>query len=259
MSNLDELRKQNQQEAEQGGFKCLVYGDFGTGKTRFLTTARRPILIDFFDPEGWEQPRIREGRKEGWIIADTRWAVEEPEHGSVWSNWETERSKRLASGVFNEVGTYCVDSLSTFWFARMNHQLKMKKRAMGSQPYQDDYGPVGFQLRNVIQSLAALPCDFILTAHTELIQDELTGKVETTLRIQKMLKRLPEFFGEYYAMDTSEDSKGVHYRLITQSTGRFKARTCMGGEGLFQTYEEPNVKLLMEKAGMKWERADDEK
>jgi hypothetical protein len=52
-------------------------------------------------------------------------------------------------------------------------------------------------------------------------------------------------------MTTSrESSKGVEYTILTRNTGLYKARTRLGRNNLFDTYEKPDIKALLKKAGM---------
>ena len=55
---------------------------------------------------------------------------------------------------------------------------------------------------------------------------------------------------EVYMATSKESSKGVEYSILTRNTGLYKARTRLGRNKIFDTYEEPNIKALLRKAGI---------
>jgi hypothetical protein len=59
---------------------------------------------------------------------------------------------------------------------------------------------------------------------------------------------LPLLFDELYVTHTKESASGLTYSLITKHTGQYVARTRIGAEK-FETYEEPDIKALLTKAG----------
>jgi hypothetical protein len=61
--------------------------------------------------------------------------------------------------------------------------------------------------------------------------------------------RIPILFDEIYYACTKESSAGVKYFFLTRATGLYKARTRLGKGGLFETYEEQDIKALLKKAG----------
>ena len=132
----------------------------------------------------------------------------------------------------------------------MNAILKENGRSAGT-PQMQDYLVQINTLRDAIKLITSLPCDVILTGHVDSEKDEVTGRVTTGVMITGKLKeKLPLLMDEVYMAVTKESSKGVEYSLLTRNTGLYKARTRLGRSGIFDTYEEPNLKVLMEKAGL---------
>ena len=79
----------------------------------------------------------------------------------------------------------------------------------------------------------------------------MTGRLTTGVMITGKLKeKLPLLMDEVYMTVAKESSKGVEYSLLTRNTGLYKARTRLGRNGIFDTYEKPNLKALMKKAGL---------
>jgi hypothetical protein len=98
---------------------------------------------------------------------------------------------------------------------------------------------------------SAQECNFIATAHLVNQQDELTGEVIAELDTYKTLKsRVPILFTEKYVLQTKETSTGVERYLLTQPKGRYRASTQLGKDGIFDREEIPDLKLLMQKAGL---------
>jgi GTPase SAR1 family protein len=227
--------------------KLLLYGPMGSGKTNLLRTARQPVLLHSFDPGGTKT--VRDEIKAGQIIADTRYEVEDPMNPTAFQAWDNEYHRLKNGGVFNKIGTFAIDSGTTWSSAAMNVILKRAGRP-GSTPQQNDYLPTMVLLENAIKDMTSLPCDVILICHEDTDKDEASGRLYVgPLFIGKLKYRIPILFDEVYYATTKETSSGVNYFLLTRSTGLYKARTRLGKGGLFETYEVQDIKALLKKAG----------
>jgi len=245
-----DIRAMYNTQAQQYHAAFLVYGGSGTGKTRLLKTCRRPIHVDSFDPRGTKT--IRDEIKEGWILADTRYEIEDPFNPTVFKLWDKEYERRQRAGYFEHIGTYAIDSATTWASAAMNEVLKTAKGGSraGSQPWENDYLPAMYMIENAVKDFLTLPCDIVLIAHENNLKDDVTGKLYVTpLFVGKLQQRVPILFDELYYAQTTRTSSGIKYTLLTQSDGTFRARTRLGKEGLFVQNEEPDVKMLLKKAG----------
>lgn len=241
------LKKMYAESAQQQAFRALVYGPMGTGKTHLVTTCRRPILIHSFDPGGTKT--IRDEIKEGWIMADTRYEVEDADKPTAFASWDKEYDRLKQGGIFSQIGTYVIDSATTWSAAAMNVTLKKAGR-QGGTPQQNDYLPTMVMLEAAIKDICSLPCDVLLIAHEDIDKDEGSGRMMIgPAFIGKLKQRIPILFDEIYSATTKETSSGVNYTLLTRSTGLHRARTRLGKGGLFDTYEEQDVKKLLKKAG----------
>ena len=228
-------------------YNVLVYGDTGTGKTKLISTCRRPILVHSFDPGG--TLTIRREIEEGWIVADTRWEAEDSKQSPKWDAWEAEYFRLKREGAFNMFATFAIDSLTTLGQLAMNKVLKAVGRP-GGVPFQQDYLPQMTMLENVIRDVLSLPCDVIVTAHPDSEKDEATGRLFIGPMVTGKLKvRLPLLFTEIYATISKQTSYGTEYSLLTRSTGLHKARTRVG-TSIFDMYEKPDIKYLLKKAGL---------
>jgi len=228
-------------------FNAIVYGSMGTGKTCSIKTCRKPVLIHSFDPGGTKT--IRDAIKEGGIYVDSRFETENPAVPTAFAEWDKEYHRLKDGGVFNKLGTYVIDSGTTWSSAAMNVVLKKAGRP-GGTPQQNDYLPTMVMLENAIKDITSLPCDFIFICHEDADKDEATGRMFIgPLLIGKLKYRIPSLFDEVYYATTKETSQGVSYWFLTRSTGLYKARTRLGAGGKFETYEPQDFKALLKKAG----------
>lgn len=243
-----DLRKMYSESAGANKTNFLLYGDMGTGKTTMaVETCRKPCLVHSFDPGGIESvdPKLIES---GAVIVDNRFESDDPKNPRAFALWDVEFEKLLNGSFFNSLGTYVLDSSTTWSSAAMYAVLKKAGRPAGV-PQQNDYLPQMTMLENAIKLLCSLPCDVILTAHQKADKDEVTGKISAApLLTGKLTYRIPLLFNEIYHTTAKETSKGTTYSIQTQACSTYMARTRMGRRGLFEKFETPDLKLLLKKA-----------
>jgi hypothetical protein len=237
-------------DPRQSTFNLLLIGESGTGKTYILRTARRPVHIDSFDPGGTKC--LRDQIKSGDIIADVRFENEDFSHPRVYSEWEDLFKQRVRSGYFESFGTYVIDSATSWAGAILGKYLQKEGGKADAVPtYQKHYHYQKFDLKKYIRTMLSLPCDVIVTGHLKLIEDPINGQHKYRfLTTGDGMVTIPLLFDEKYVSTTIESSGGVEYKLLTKSTGVYTASTRLGRGGVFETYEEPNIKTLLKKAKM---------
>lgn len=244
---MEKLKTMYESNSRHKSFNALIYGPMGSGKTNAIKTCRLPALVHSFDPGG--TTTIRDEIKSGEIFADTRFEIEDPSKPSAFAAWDAEYERLKLGGVFDQIGTYVIDSATTWSSAAMNVTLKKAGR-QGGTPQQNDYLPTMVLLENAIKDITSLPCDVILICHEDTDKDEASGRMFVgPLFIGKLKYRIPILFDEIYYANTKETSSGVNYSFLTRATGLYKARTRLGKGGIFETYEEQNIKKLLQKAG----------
>lgn len=244
---FSQIREMYNSQAQQKSFNALIYGDFGTGKTRLAQTCRLPVHIDSFDPGG--SKTVRDEIAKGMILADTRYEIEDPMKPTAFELWDREYARRKREGYFDHIGTYMIDSATTWASAAMNVILKKAGR-LGGPPFQQDYLPAMAMIENAIKDIITLPCDVILTAHLDVDKDEATGRMFVgPLFVGKLKQRIPLLFDELYCAQVKKSAAGEQYSLLTRGDGIFKARTRLGKGGIYTASEEPDIKVLLKKAG----------
>ena len=244
LSDLQQMYKDN---PRTNRFSALIYGPMGTGKTNCARTCRGPVLIHSFDPGG--TTTVRDEVAKGNIFVDNSFEVEDPMNPTAFANWDKTYHRLKQGGMFEKIGTYIIDSGTTWSSAAMNVTLKKAGRP-GGTPQQNDYLPTMVLLENAIKDITSLPCDVILLCHEDTDKDEASGKLFVgPLFIGKLKYRIPILFDEIYYATTKETSAGVNYFFLTRATGLYKARTRLGKGELFETYEKQDIKSLLKKAG----------
>jgi len=248
---------------EQTYFSCLLMGIFGSGKTRCACTGRLPILIDMFDPRGGllleSDPVLKQLRAESKLKVRPFWN-ENSQNPSEYQRWERQWQEDCKSGFLSLFGTYVIDS-GTSWLEAMSNYISRKKG--GKRNYElggkiftgnleiQDYIPMYNMVMDMIKITSSQGCDFIYTAHLLLVEDEVTGKVTAVLDTYKRLRsKIPKLFSEKYVVSKKETSQGPIHELLIHSTGKYEASSQLMSSGKLGDIEEPNIKKLLEKAGL---------
>lgn len=256
-----QIRDRYKEQSKRRGTNFLIYGDFGSGKTRLLHTCPQPILVHSFDPGG--SVTLRKWIREGSVLVDSRFEREEDERGDpkAYKDWEDEFNRLRKLGFFDHVGTYAIDSVTTMSESLMNAIMsrnnKQKPFAHDMKTYipqQRDYLVQQYTLRDVLNICTGLPCNFVCIGHIDRSQDEVTGQtIATPMITGKFAQKVPMLFDEVYVTDTKLTSGGPEYRLLTQSTSIYRVRSRLAEGGDLDMYEQPDIKQIMDKTNTPYE------
>jgi hypothetical protein len=262
-TEIARVRKFYEEDERQKGFNLLLLGEMGTGKTFLLRTCRKPIWIDSFDPGGTKC--LRKWIEKGEIIADTQYENEDPFNPTAYKLWRSNFKKRYAANFFDGLGTYVIDSSTTFAAAIMNWQLSggdetnSTDRSGTAPKWSKDYTPQKIELQNYISKALNVPCDFILTGHLQMkerkIGERKDGEAIMDIKFRYMAVGqasvfIPLKFDEVWVALADESSRGVRRRLLLDSTGEYLARSRLKSDGMLNTYEDPDIKGILKKVGI---------
>lgn len=260
-AELDKVRNYYSGDPLQKRFSALITGETNAGKTYILRTARKPIHVDSFDPGGTKC--IRDLIASGDVVADTRFENDDPFEPKSFAEWMKSIDLRFQLGYFNQFGTYCLDSATTFGDAVMNYGLGNKQRAGETPQMRHDYMPQKTFMTNYIRKLMRLPCDFILTGHLKenrkvLSIDAKTGVVREDVSYRfyttgQAVVTLPLLFDEIYVIIGKEGRDGPKREMLIDSLGTYIARSRLKANGLLESIEPPDIKALLKKSGFSTE------
>lgn len=254
----EDMRRRYAENPRNDSFNLIVHGPIKTGKTSLLRTCRFPLLVHSFDPNGTVV--LRDLEASGDAILDTRFEEEDPYAPTAARLWEKEFLYLRRIGFFNHVGTYAIDSMTTWSQCIMYEVIKLaagkaskvKPREIGGAPQEQDWLPQMQFIENYMRLFLSLPCDCILLGHSDQPKDRDGNAVgdEGLMITGKLRQRIPALFSEIYYLRI-KDFKTGERELLTQPTYGIQAGSRLSGkEGLLDKYEPADIKKIMKKVGL---------
>ncbi len=255
----DRLRSMYTADIGKNTHNMMLLGGIGSGKTHMLGTAIQPIYVDSFDPGGTGLRLLKDLKDSGAMLVNTTFEREldmtktkkigsRPD-ASIYRSWEIEFDRLRFGGFFESVGTYCIDSSTNFIHA-LKSEVARRNGRDDSALTQPDWQILGNTFGDIIRMCTALPCNFIFTGHLKLVKDDVEGIMLARFNIIPSLQiDLPSLFDEIYILEAKNTSQGLQRKVITANTDKYEARTRIGG-GVFEVREEPDIKYLLNKAGL---------
>lgn len=243
------LKTMYQEDVTSAKINILLLGESGSGKTFLMRTAPGPVHIDSFDPGGGKG--LRAYVESNHVLVDSRWEKEQPWKPTQFVAWEKEMERRISIGYFDHIGTYMLDSATTWSAAIMNEILK-KANIPGQSPrFTHDYGPQKVAIINWTKRLLSLPCNVVITGHLKNEYSDggalIAKRFMTTGQAATVI---PLLFDEIWVMDPKKTAKGQNYRILTSSTGMNQARSRLSADGLLEQYETADLSAMMKKGGL---------
>lgn len=245
----EKLKTMYKENAQNNYIRALITGESGSGKTWLMRSCRKPLHLDSFDPGG--SSVFADMVQSGDAVVDSRYENEDATKPTEFAAWKTEFDFRRQRGYFDHFGTYCLDS-STLWSEAIMNQILKDAGLAGSAPrFTKDYTPQKIEIRNCIRKMLNLPCDVFVTGHLEpqeIIEGEFKYVEYRFMTTGKGTIIIPLLFSELWVMEPKGTADGKSYKILTQSTGKFLARSRLCKNGLLGKYEDPDIKKLLKKA-----------
>ena len=248
-AEFERVRQSYADDASNNTFNCLIQGDSGAGKTFLMKTARKPILYHGFDPGG-EKP-LREEILNGEVIPDMRFIHESTKNPRAFKLWDAEFTRLYRGDFFEHVGSFVIDSATTWGEAVLNQVQKERVRSFGKPPEIKDYLIQILTMKDYIKTCVSIPCDFYLLCHLQYKENEEGALISALPLITgKFAPYLPLLFDEVYYCDNKARATDTEYRLLTQKNGIYMAKSRFSEGGKIDKYEPADLKAIMKKVGM---------
>lgn len=214
--------------------KILLFGESGVGKTCFASGFPGPTHYYDFD---LKVGSVSSFTKEIDHITYDQYPLDKNNLGAAGTKFNDDMGKLKSLAAMGEFPykTIVIDSMTTMSDRIMEYLMKSNpgiKRTLtkgGQAPALQDYGVFRIFMKQFIAEILSFPCNVIMTAHIEIVKDEMTGALlRVPMLTGKLSKELPIYFEEvYYASVEGEGTSRKHV-LQTQSDRKFNCRTQRG-------------------------------
>jgi len=260
-------------KSSSAAVRVMAMGKPGSGKTtQFLTLPGRKFAY-LFDPNSLQSLQGFDLDYEEFLPEDIKLGLtslkkelaekeriknkRDKHAGSeLYRDWEADYEDKLASGFFNQYDSIMFDSFTTLSDMVMDGIMSINGRA-GQWPNVDDYGPQMLALTKIIRSLTSMGKNVYVTAHTKMVQDEVTKKiVNEPLMTGQLKSKLPLLFSELLVFSAAGDTKGnVNFLVQTRpdrynETCRASLRKCNMFEDVTIDWDEAEKKGSAEGQGL---------
>lgn len=225
------LTATNQSDMLESSRTFLVYGQAGTGKTRFAASFPKPVFF-MFDPGGAVSIRskVRDGSVKV-IPIDTL-------EGEAWTTFTRAMlGDEKACAEIEPAETIIIDTLTSYWPLVMEGVMKLSSR---DRPTLAEWGMVIERIRFVGVQLVRFALRrkkiVVMIAHEQMDKDELSGQIFGSLNCpgKSVGPELEDMFSEMYRLTsglTRDPKTGNEKRtttLWTAGSGVWKAKSRFG-------------------------------
>ena len=252
------IKKMYEEDPRSNSFRGIIHGPIKVGKTSLLRDCPKPVLVHSFDPGGTDV--LKDLIITGEVLVDTSFEQEDPFHPKACRLWEDTFNDLCKREFFNHVGTFAIDSMTT-WAQTIMYEIirravsspKGKKagRVLGESPREQDWLPQMSFIENYMRKFLSLPCHCILLGHSDQPKDRdgiATGDLGIMIT-GKLRERIPALFSEIYYLRMKDYKKETRELLVKPVYG-IQVGTRLGSGGKLDKIEPPNLGSIMKKAGL---------
>jgi len=209
----------------------MIVGPPGGGKSKLAGTFPGKTLVSAFDPSAKaayaglghidlvEYPvdsmemSVTVKRNEG--IKNLTTGKREPK---AYETFAQDLIEIINTGIYKNYDNWVFDTVTTFEAIALD-AVMFKNGTFGHVPKIDDYPPAMQLLTKLVRAVTPLPMRIIFLLHDELVQDEISKKIENQMLMTGKLKRkLPVLFNHLLRVEVDTvANKGNRYILMTKS------------------------------------------
>lgn len=208
-------------EITDENIKCLVIGDYGSGKSVFAASFPTPAFVFDFD-KGIKTYRGVDFDYSSYNLDPKGWVEFEKDFAEV---------KKLAGE--GKYKTIIIDSTSCMADLAMERALQLdpKRSATGGPVWNSHYSIVKNLVEGKLRQFMQMDANLVVISHLQVVKDEESGAILSTkpLLPGMLSDKLPGYFDEvYYAFVKQKEGKSI-WSLQTQTKGLYKARSRISG------------------------------
>lgn len=250
MTILDTAKPAEGANRESYLIKALLIGKSGGGKTTSAAlTLPKPVLVIDYDGRSQGLAGIP-GISVLQILPNSKDSMLWKEKVETLTEeiWTAVRKKTLTYKSIHEAGLTAMNRMSMYWALLLD-----PKKGLGGSPAKQHYPPQMKNLMDHILSMLALPVNYTLEAHYEIVEDEEEGG---TIFLPKLFGKgsrteLPGLFNEcYHCYHASSKDGKEKYFWHTSGFGRFDFMKSSINNPLGKYWTDPiEIDLAAEPAG----------
>ena len=224
-------------------YKIILAGDTGTGKTSQFETMPGRRYAHVFDPAAHSTLRLADDQYENFFPEDgdlnllPQTAIKggkrlsdgaaSPKGPQVYLRWAKRMNELHASGFFNQVDSFMLDSATLLGLHLMERQRWLGDK-QGREDERQDHRMAGETMINALWSIFSLPCHVLVTMHTKYVETKVgetkTGAMHNRLTVPGGSQlMLPRFVSACWYTEVVEDRKTgrASYQVMTRAQPRW--------------------------------------
>lgn len=244
MEILQQLKERSDERLRNWKLRLLLYGGKGVGKTTCALTAPPPILLQTFDPGSGQLLALRRGIRSGRVILDDRFEFCSPSSEPTLNDWVVYMAQLERDGVFKEVGTFVLDSLTYWSLLAADYVISMDERNKTTWMQLQNYIPLQQTMVKCISQLFQLPCNVIVIGHVSKRFNEVTKRDETTVALpgEKTSTWVAGMFPDQWLMT----AEGSQYRVLIRGDSYAQA-VSRAAPMEIASEQPPNIEEILER------------
>lgn len=203
--------------------RCLIMGEFGSGKTYFANTFPAPFFIDIDHGMTTTKHSVTSKPADGIALFKG-----DRIYDTIMSLLNDAQSKRPPLDQYQTIVLDGLTALSRLLLLEiMGGEMDPKK---GAKPDYDAYGSLKVRLTSIINAIQAVPFHVVITALTEIEKDEASGSFVGAINtVGSFSKDVGSMVDECYFIDKrrarAAEPGDVVYEVHTEYHPRFAVKS----------------------------------